>query len=66
MTENKKLNSESMTNTANISINCISPITSSNESGASEEDDVVAADEDLRVWLFILIFFDFFLKLLLF
>lgn len=49
MNENQNFNSESMTNTANIEINCISPITSSNESGASEEDDVVATDEDLRV-----------------
>jgi hypothetical protein len=38
-----------MTNTGNVSINCISPITSSNESGSSEEDDVVASDENLRV-----------------
>jgi hypothetical protein len=38
-----------MANTANISINCISPATSSDESGSSEENDVVAADENLRV-----------------
>ena len=34
--------------TPNISINCVS---SSNESGSSEEDDVVAIDDDMRVCL---------------
>jgi hypothetical protein len=38
-----------MTNTTNISINCISPATSSNESESSEEDYVSAAAEDMRV-----------------
>jgi hypothetical protein len=40
---------ESMANTANISINCISPVSSSADSGSSEEDDVVAIDDDMRV-----------------
>ncbi len=44
-----KLTSESMANTVNISINCISPVSSSNESNSSEEDDVLTADEDMRV-----------------
>ncbi len=38
-----------MANTTNISINCISPASSSNETGSSEEDDVVDTDENLRV-----------------
>jgi hypothetical protein len=50
--ENNKLISEkenAMTNTANISINCISPATSSNESDSSEENDVLPADDNMRV-----------------
>ena len=46
---NNKLNSQSMANTTDISINCISPPSSSNETGSSEEDDVVDTDENLRV-----------------
>lgn len=33
-----------------ISIRCISPASSDNESGLSEEDDVVDDDEIMRVW----------------
>ncbi|CAF0981357.1 unnamed protein product [Adineta steineri] len=46
--ENNKIVSEkenTMTNSANISINCISPTASENQ---SEEDDVLGADEDMR------------------
>ena len=39
----------SMANTAHISINCISPATSSEDEGASSEENDVVGDEDLRV-----------------
>ncbi|CAF1056398.1 unnamed protein product [Rotaria sordida] len=46
---NKILKQEnSMTNTANISINCFSPASSSNESESSEDDDILTATEDRR------------------
>jgi hypothetical protein len=51
--ENNQLTSGkaySMTNPVNISIRCISPASSENESGLSEEDDVLDVDEDMRVW----------------
>ncbi|CAF2750866.1 unnamed protein product [Rotaria sp. Silwood2] len=38
----------SMTNPANISINCFSPVSSSNESESNEEDDVATSTEDKR------------------
>jgi hypothetical protein len=51
MENNKLLSGKEniMTNTTNISINCISPALSGNQSGLSEEDDVLDADEDIRV-----------------
>jgi hypothetical protein len=40
-----------MANTTNISVNCISPVSSSSphETGSSEEDDFIDTDDNLRV-----------------
>ncbi|UJR10265.1 hypothetical protein I4U23_014473 [Adineta vaga] len=50
--ENSQLTSEkeeaTTTNPINISIHCISPVVSGNESGLSEEDDILDVDEDMR------------------
>jgi hypothetical protein len=48
---NNKLTSQSMANTTNTSVNCISPASSSSshETGSSEEDDVIDTDDNLRV-----------------